>query len=77
MLFIKYLPEEIKKEIYLYIFKSCDICMQKCTYWSLSNMKDIYQVQLTNNHFEFKYLFLNMDKKICYYCYSMLKYLSK
>lgn len=71
---IKILPTDIQQEIYTYIYKKCDICFRKIEYWNVYNMKDIYKIRMENNDFTFKYLFLNSNKKLCGYCYSMMKY---
>lgn len=72
--YIHTLPLEMQKEIYLYVFKKCDICFKKVEFWNVYDMKDIYHVRMENYSFTFVYLFLNNDKKLCGHCYSMIKH---
>lgn len=71
---IKELPIELRKEIYIFIYKKCDICFKKIEFWNVYRMKDIYKVRLENFSFSFVYLFLDNNKELCTYCYSMIKY---
>ena len=70
----KQLPNEIKNEILLYIYKSCDICFKKIFYWNIYSLSDIYKIKMVNNDYRFVYIFLNSEKKICTHCYCMIKY---
>lgn len=68
------LPNDIQKEIYKFIFTKCNICFRKLEFWNVYYMKDIYYIRMENYSFTSLYLFLNNNKKLCAYCYSMMKY---
>lgn len=68
------LPTEIKREIFKFVYKKCDICFRRIEFWNVYNMKDIYHIRMENNSFTFVYVFLNNNKKLCGYCYSIIKY---
>lgn len=68
------LPCDLQRQIYIYIYKKCDICFRKLEFWNVYNMRDIYHIRMENYSFAFIYLFKNNNKKLCGYCYSMIKY---
>lgn len=71
---IEKLPQEIKYEIYEYLYHDCELCFRKVLFSDLYRIKDIYKIKLCNNSFEFIYLFRKNNQKICYFCFATIKY---
>lgn len=74
MLIFKDLPTELKLYISKYIYEKCSLCFIQYEYWNIYNLQDIFYF---DENFFIKYFYSKKNKRICLYCFSMIKNLFK